>query len=64
MLEELTTLHELHDEVDPCVGGENLFHGYDEGVLNLEKDELFNFETFNGFMLKYDILSYTLHGEV
>lgn len=42
MLEELTALDELHNEVDSVGLLENIVHSEDEGVVNLVEDELFN----------------------
>jgi hypothetical protein len=64
MFEQFTTLDKLHYEVDSSVRREDLFHGYDEGVLDLKEDELFNFETLDRFVLEHNIFPYTLHGEI
>lgn len=64
MLEQLTTLNELHNKVYTGVSREDLLHRDDEGVLNLKQNQLFNFKGFERFMLQNDILTNTFHCEL
>ena len=47
MLEELTALDELHNEIDTVGFLENIVHSEDEGVVDLVEDELFNLKRFD-----------------
>ena len=61
MLEQLSSLDKLHDKVDPKCLGEHMLHRDDEGMLNLNQDELFNFKTLKRVVVDHNIFSNTLH---
>ena len=44
VLEELTALNELHDEVDSVSFLEDVVHPDDERMINLVKDQFFDLE--------------------
>lgn len=62
MLEELTTLDKLHDEVDTVGFLEDVVHANYKRMVDLIKDEFLDLERFDGLMLDDDILPDALHG--
>ena len=64
MLEELTTLDELHDEVDSVGLLEDVVHSDDERVVHLVEDQLLNLEGLDGLVLDHDIFPDAFHGVV
>ena len=61
MLEEFTSLNEVHDKVDAEVLDEHVVHGDNEGMVNLIQYLLFQMQIFQAVMLKNDILPYAFH---
>ena len=59
--EELATLDEVHQEVDAIFVLENVVHGYDEWVLHLVEDVLFELKTFKEVLVNNHILADALH---
>uniref|UniRef100_A0A7S3IL17 Uncharacterized protein n=1 Tax=Strombidium inclinatum TaxID=197538 RepID=A0A7S3IL17_9SPIT len=64
MSENLTSLNELHHEVDARGLGENLLQGNDEGVVDLEEDELLDLEALHAIVIDDVVLADALHGVV
>lgn len=59
--EELATLDKVHQEVDAIFVLENVVHGYDEWVLHLVEDVLFELQTLKEVLVYYHILANALH---
>lgn len=61
VLEELTTLDELHDEVNAVGLLKDVVHADDKRMVNLVKDEFLDLEGLDGLVLDNYVFSYTLH---
>lgn len=61
VLEEFTSLNEVHDKVDAEVLYEHVVHGYDEGVVNLVQNLFLQVQVLQAVMLKHDVLPNALH---
>ena len=61
VLKELTTLDELHDEIDAVRLLEDVVHADDERMVHLVKDEFLDLEGLDGLVLNHHILSNALH---
>jgi len=61
VLKELSTLDEVHDEVDPVRLLEDVVHANYERVIYLIQNELFNLERLHRFVLDDYILSDDFH---
>lgn len=63
MAEEFATWDESHEEIDSVGGLENVFHVYEEGMINIEQDILLKFDIFELLIIDNDIFSYAFHGK-
>lgn len=61
VLEKLTSLDELHDEVDAMGLLEYVVHANDERMVHLIKDQFLDLERLNRLMLNHDILADAFH---
>ena len=61
MLEELSSLNEVHDKVDAEVLDEHVVHGDNKGMVDLIQDLLFQMQILQAVMLKHDILPNAFH---
>ena len=62
MLEELTALNELHDEVDAVRFLEHVVHANDERMVDLVEDQLLDLERLDGLVLDHHVLPNAFHG--
>jgi hypothetical protein len=60
---ELSTLNELHDEVDSEFILEYIVHAHDEGMLHSVEDVLLKFQRLKEVLINNHILSDTLHSK-
>lgn len=63
MLEELTTLDEVHYKVDSVGFLENVVHSDDERMVHLLKNHTLNFKAFYRLMFDDDVFSDALHSK-
>ncbi len=61
MFEQFTSLNEVHDKVNTVGLLKYVVHSYDERVVNLEKNQLFNCQTLYWLMLDNDVFTNTFH---
>lgn len=61
VLEELASLHKLHDEVDAIGLLEDVVHSNDEGVIDLVEDHLLDLQRLNRLVLDDHVLPHSLH---
>ena len=64
VLEKLSTLDELHDEVDAEGFLENVVHTNDEWMVYLVENKLFDLQWLNRLVLDNNIFADNLHGVV
>lgn len=62
MTEELTSLNEVHQEVNSEVVLEHIIHAHDEWVLHVVKNVLFKLKTIKEVLVDNDIFSNSFHG--
>lgn len=61
VLEKLTTLNKVHNEIDPVGFLEDVIHTYDERVVDLEQDDALDFQAVEGLMSDNDVFPDALH---
>ena len=61
MLEELSSLHVVHHEVDAVGLLKHVVHAHKEGVVQLIEDELFCLHIIYCVVLDYHVFAYALH---
>jgi hypothetical protein len=61
--EELASFDEFHDEINAEVVLEDVFHVYDERVLNRVQDIFFKFDVFKLLIIDNNIFADAFHGE-
>lgn len=61
MFEQFTSLNEVHNEVNTVGLLKYVVHSYDERVVDLEQNQLFNCQTLYWLMLDNDVFTNTFH---